>query len=414
MASENQVTFDFRVGPAQQRAGTGAFERPYRSFPLKWRTTAPFFSQKSGEVFRRYSHFEWLRNELRLQHPFVIIPPIPEKDLQGSMEKFVQTAANDTFLDYRGRALRKFLLRTSAHALLSQNAIFIQFLTLDDAQWELAMKQPKVANANAPKYSDPSVAAATNWGTSVSNPITGAAIPPVGPPVQLPSHPQVWEETKLYVTQLEESIKTLKERLETLSKRRRSTGCSLLEFGRTFSNVGEMERNLEQTESALSAAVGTVGRHAQELSQVYTEHADQESKQVVETLMYYSGMCAAVRETLAYVVQAMSTRDKAQANVRELIQARDKLVAKGGQVAADKIGKAETDLASAVEIHRKLAADAARGEAEFREELRKFHREKQYDMKAMLKKFIELQMDYAAKMRRQWESVMPSVEAVRL
>ncbi len=35
-------------------------------------------------------------------------------------------------------------------------------------------------------------------------------------------------------------------------------------------------------------------------------------------------------------------------------------------------------------------------------------------MKAMLKLFVELQMDYAQKMRRQWESVLPAVEAVRL
>jgi len=53
-------------------------------------------------------------------------------------------------------------------------------------------------------------------------------------------------------------------------------------------------------------------------------------------------------------------------------------------------------------------------EERFRNELRRFHREKQYDMKAMLKSFVDLQLDYASKMKRSWESVMPTVESVKL
>ena len=47
-------------------------------------------------------------------------------------------------------------------------------------------------------------------------------------------------------------------------------------------------------------------------------------------------------------------------------------------------------------------------ESKFREELRRFHKDKQYDMKAMLKSFVDLQMDFAHKIKRSWKAMLPT------
>jgi hypothetical protein len=60
-----------------------------------------------------------------------------------------------------------------------------------------------------------------------------------------------------------------------------------------------------------------------------------------------------------------------------------------------------------------LAQEIAHAEATFAEEVRRFHREKQYDIKQMLKAFVELQVEYSGKMKASWDSVLPSVEAIK-
>jgi hypothetical protein len=404
--------FEFRVMDPEQRKGGGTLDLAYWVYKVRARTTLPVYVRKDMEVVRRYSDFEWLRNQLAEEYVFCIIPPIPEKAVQGALEKFVSGAHDPRLLEYRQRALRKFLIRVGAHPTLYSSQLLQDFLEMDEGEWERRMKAPKKPGQN---IADRSIAAAI--GDGVGNALSKAQGQGVAPGAsyvkalsESKSSTAVWDETRAYISQLESSIALLRERLEQLVKRRKETSSALTEFGKAFTRVGEIEAAIEA--SSLSSALTAVGQHSGQLAIIYLEHGDQETKQVVETLSYYIGMCAAVRETLKRLLSYMSARDSLVHQVQDLQQQQERAVAKGGQ--AEKVSKLDHELQQTTQRRDQAIRDAANVEQLFREELRRFHREKQYDIKAILKIFTELQLDYAAKMKRSWENLLPTVEQIKL
>jgi hypothetical protein len=407
-----EAAFDFKVSEPEQRKGGSTLDLSYWIYKVRARTTLAQYSRKDMEVMRRYSDFEWLRAQLSEEFPFCIIPPIPEKAVQGTIDKIVGSGVNSKLLEYRQRALRKFLIRVGAHSFLHTSSLLQDFLEMDEAEWERRMKSGKKAS------SERSIAAASGegMGSALSRQwYPSAAAQPNGSSytkalTEGKTSPQVWEETRAYVGQLEASIALLRERLDSLVKRRKDTSSALNEFGRSFSRVGEIEGTIEP--SQLSNALSAVGQHSEHLSTIYMEQADQETKQVVETLSYYVGMCGAVRETLKRLQGMMQHRDSLISQVSDLAQQREKAIQKGGQ--ADKVQRLDHDLHAATERRDAAIKQVIDVEVLFKEELRRFHREKQYDIKAILKIFAELQLDYASKMKRSWENLLPTVEQVKL
>jgi sorting nexin-1/2 len=408
------ATFDFRVQDHEQRSKGGKFDRPYWVYHIRCRTSAEAYQRKELEPVRRYSDFDWFRTQLAEEYPFCVVPPIPEKEIvKGTVEKLGGAPHNPQLLEYRQRALRKFLVRLGAHPLLQRAALLQEFLEMDETEWERRMKQPAKHGGDgylAHLVSGVGAAVASQWAPPAMQE-TGATVGQVLAPAELPSNPNVWLEVEHYVAQLEDSLATLKARLQQLVMRRKGTGTSLHDFGRSFMEVGHIEANLEREDTPLSRAVVSVGRHAQELATIYADHADQETRCVVESLLYYHGMCAAVRETLKRLQKLIAARDGAVQQHKDATAGIERLAAKQ-QV--DKIAKAEREQQQLAE----KMADGAKGvrafEGAFRDEMRRFHKDKQYDMKAMLKSFVDLQMDYAQKMKRSWEALLPTVEEVRL
>ena len=279
--------------------------------------------------------------------------------MQGALEKFVSGAHDPRLLEYRQRALRKFLIRVGAHPTLYQSQLLQDFLEMDEGEWERRMKAPKKPGQNV---ADRSIAAAI--GDGVGNALSraqgqGATSAPGASYAKAltenKSSTAVWDETRAYVAQLESSIALLRERLEQLVKRRKETSSALTEFGKAFSRVGEIEAVIEA--SSLSSALVAVGQHSGQLATIYLEHADQETKQVVETLSYYIGMCTAVRETLKRLLNYMSARDSLVHQVQDLQQQQERAVAKGGQ--AEKVAKLDQELQLTTQRRDQAIKDAA-------------------------------------------------------
>jgi sorting nexin-4 len=89
------------------------------------------------EVWRRYSEFEFLKSFFALVYPHAIIPPIPEKKLQGSSGILSKIAFGEDvdFLTRRRRALEIFLVRVNRHPVLKTNVWFHRFLN-DQDNWK--------------------------------------------------------------------------------------------------------------------------------------------------------------------------------------------------------------------------------------------------------------------------------------
>lgn len=401
--------FEFVVYPPEQRKGDGKLGLTYWVYKISATIPLPSYSRKHFDVMRRYSDFDWLRQRFAEEYPFCIIPPIPEKDLTSNMNKITSGPAsgNDAkLLEYRQRALRKFLVRVGAHPHLHNSRLLQDFLEMEERDWELHMKAARKPQSDQHLTTAVETVKSLWYPTAVAENAGASYAKALQDPQ---ANAQVWEETKEYVGRLKVSLTLLRERLHGLITRRREASTALHEFGRCFTRVGEVEGSLEQT--SLANAILAVSNHTEQLSKVYVDHADQESRNVEETLTYYIRMCAAVNETVQRLVNEMETRDKLLHQVEELKASLERLRTKNGP--ADKIAKVESDLASTTEKKDNAISHVQKMEVMVKDELRRFHHDKQFDVKGILKVFAELQMDYAAKMKRSWEVLSPTVENIK-
>ncbi|XP_076367385.1 sorting nexin-4-like [Tachypleus tridentatus] len=89
---------------------------------------------KETAVWRRYSDFENFHKYLEITYPFIIIPPLPEKRVLHVWQKLTVDKYDTDFIDRRRAGLEKFLLRVSAHPLLSGDSVFKNFLLEENLQ----------------------------------------------------------------------------------------------------------------------------------------------------------------------------------------------------------------------------------------------------------------------------------------
>ncbi|RNF26261.1 putative phosphoinositide-binding protein [Trypanosoma conorhini] len=407
-----ESVFEFKVMEPEQRKGAGALDFAYWTYRVRASTTLSTYAQKELEVVRRYSDFEWFRAQLCEAYPYCIVPPIPEKDVQGTLDKLVgsDSQSANRLREYRQRALRKFLVRLGAHPRLHNSPLLKDFLEMNEEEWGRKMK---ASGKNSDGFFSTALGEGVNhaltrqWNAGAAAAESGAGYARMLADPN--TNPQVWEETSLYIHHLEDSIKLLRERLQILVDRRRKTGNALHEFGVAFEKVGEIERGIEST--PLSTALIAAGQHSEQLFSIYSDHANEEMKQVVETLNYYQGMCAAVRETLKRVQSRARHVESLRHHATEVVGQKDRAVEKGGQ--AERVAKLENELVELEERWGAAKRALGAGESIFKDELRRFHQEKQYDMKAILKNFAELQLKYSARMKETWESLRPTVDAVQ-
>eukprot|EP00758_Cryptobia_borreli_P004832 Tbor_TRINITY_DN4602_c0_g1::TRINITY_DN4602_c0_g1_i1::g.14911::m.14911/K17917/SNX1_2; sorting nexin-1/2 len=402
--------FEFKVHEPTSRHGNFVLPTTYFVYKVEAQTTLENYARKMMEVERRYSDFEWLRDRLAHEYPFCIIPPVPEKSAsQGSYAK-VTGHVDQKLLEYRQRALRKFLTRVGAHPHLHNAAVLKDFLEMETNEWNDNMKAPRDPQSDKNVLAALALNAASlgshQWAASNLTPqqhgeayVKALSDPPVDP--------AVWKDAEGYITQLETSICRLRAKMEDLVGRRRETSSALCEFGRSFRRVGEIEGSMDNGPTPLSNAIISVSDHSDQLSRVYIKHADREGQQVVETLTYYLLLCGAVREALKRLMDHIKQHTSAVRKVEDLTSQKTKLVQKG---TPDKVHKLEEELTAANHQLTTRKLEMTRFEELFKEELRRFHREKQYDVKGILKSFTDLQMNYATEMKRSWEALQSTVE----
>lgn len=113
----------------------GFFEQGY----VQYRVVT---SQEMWAVMRRYSDFEWLRNQLDTRHPGYPIPPIAKK---GAFRKF-----DDEYLKKRMTVLQNFMNKILTIPELKAEQIVEDFLKIDDpilyvkAKKEKEIKEDKI------------------------------------------------------------------------------------------------------------------------------------------------------------------------------------------------------------------------------------------------------------------------------
>ena len=377
--------YDFTVADPMKKEKSGALDFSYWTYQVYTKTNLPEFRNQSMKAVRRYSDFVWLRDALVEEHPGVIVPPIPEKSIKGSIEKVSGTGPSP-LRDYRQRAMRKFLVRVGAHRSLHNSQPFVSFLSVEnEADFQKLTKEPR-------KKVEMELSG-TEKMTQMKNAMLGAKSKAI--------QESSWEEAKLYITQLEGSLSMLRDRVDLLVKRRRDAGFSLNEFGKAFAKVGEIERTYDS--GPLSVALIDVGHHSEHLSLIYGQQAETETVQVTETIGYYIGLCQAVKDAVKRLQRISLTRDILDQSLSQLNE--EKRTAE--QKKPTKVPSIEKDIATTSQKLDEAEELLKKASETFTEELKRFHREKQYDIKQLLRSFVELQLEYANKMKKSWGMLSP-------
>lgn len=110
--------------------GLGA--KRYTDYEVKLRTNLPVFKIKESVVRRRFSDFEWLRNELE-RGSKIVVPLLPSKAWQRQLPfRNDDGIFEDEFIEERRKGLETFINKVACHPL-AQNEKCLHMFLLDQA-----------------------------------------------------------------------------------------------------------------------------------------------------------------------------------------------------------------------------------------------------------------------------------------
>eukprot|EP01095_Lingulamoeba_sp_RSL-Kostka_P009556 TRINITY_DN3322_c1_g2_i2.p1 TRINITY_DN3322_c1_g2~~TRINITY_DN3322_c1_g2_i2.p1 ORF type:complete len:571 (+),score=212.34 TRINITY_DN3322_c1_g2_i2:36-1748(+) len=125
--------------------GVGA----YVTYEVNAMTNLDLYKNNEMNIFRRYSDFVWLQDELLNNHKGIIIPPLPDKSVIQTNKLFGNDRLSSAFTEYRKRELERFLKRISNHPTLCTSKYLQLFLeTTDSAELVSIKSETKQASSS--------------------------------------------------------------------------------------------------------------------------------------------------------------------------------------------------------------------------------------------------------------------------
>ncbi|XP_055373816.1 sorting nexin-12 [Condylostylus longicornis] len=111
-----------------------AGKKRYTDYEVRMRTNLPVFKIKESSVRRRYSDFEWLRNELERDSK-IVVPPLPGKAWKRQMPfRGDDGIFDENFIEERRKGLEAFINKIAGHPLAQNEKclhMFLQENTID-------------------------------------------------------------------------------------------------------------------------------------------------------------------------------------------------------------------------------------------------------------------------------------------
>jgi len=104
----------------------------YTDYEIRMRTNLPVFKVKESSVRRRFSDFEWLRNELERDSK-IVVPPLPSKAWKRQMPFRGVFGGDDgifdeNFIEDRRKGLECFINKIAGHPLAQNERCLHMFL----------------------------------------------------------------------------------------------------------------------------------------------------------------------------------------------------------------------------------------------------------------------------------------------
>eukprot|EP01062_Namystynia_karyoxenos_P056902 TRINITY_DN47838_c0_g1_i1.p1 TRINITY_DN47838_c0_g1~~TRINITY_DN47838_c0_g1_i1.p1 ORF type:complete len:471 (+),score=190.78 TRINITY_DN47838_c0_g1_i1:90-1415(+) len=381
-APEGCQVLSFKVTEPRMTMPEGPVDLAYWVYQICTQTTLPW-TRKELKVPHRYSDFQWLRDELVWEHPGVIVAPIPEQDLKGQMEKIVLT--NLKLVNYRCRALTKFLTAVGCNPRLQNSPLLKGFCELEGSEWE-AFKQARKrerAETGPSKLQQLSQKSKEGWfkmfGKGKDEGGGGSTEGDVSPKGR-PDCPL--QKRKVLATLMEEALGEARDRIARRIEARRELAKGLAELGQQMVKVGEGEDKIDKN---LGQDFRNLAQYSERVGTIEDEQAEFEETRVCELVGFYVGAYTGIknltRRLQRYQLSMMTCKDALDSAVAAEGKAKDK--AKAQRLTEEK--RAE---------HDKAKEKFEKAHAVFDEEWASFNTKRVFDFKQIQKVFIELQVSF--------------------
>lgn len=96
----------------------------------------PLYDNNQLLTHHRYTHFEWLKNQLNSRYPGCIVPSLPEKEGISAYWNTLDTE----FLENRRYGLENFIQWLQIHPKLSKTAEVMQFISEQENEYQFRIK----------------------------------------------------------------------------------------------------------------------------------------------------------------------------------------------------------------------------------------------------------------------------------
>jgi len=377
--------------------------KAYVSFAVITQTDLPSFSEGRIEVRRRYSDFVWLRNQLAVNNPEIIVPPIPPKMSEKFMARF-----KDEFLEKRRKALELFLNRVSLHPALIASIDLNTFLCAKE--WELKTVQ-----------SESETSSLSTLAKRISN-------LKVGKPN--PDDPQAekFERIRKYFDDLQSHLLQIYSQIELTLKKNQ-------ELISDYTALAPGFLWLAQSETELSAPLYAVGKaYTDQIIPSIQELIQQQEYGLLQSLHQYVLTCEvaldvirrrdkilgeylATQKTIESVrnellrTQEESNNPGSAANKSALLMIKDKISFEDPQT---KIQRLELKLEQEEKVLQGKQKDLERVSGTVVSELERFHKWKTYDFQLLFQDMVQTQIDFHRKVQQAWEGLLPGIQELSL
>uniref|UniRef100_A0A2K6L904 Sorting nexin 12 n=1 Tax=Rhinopithecus bieti TaxID=61621 RepID=A0A2K6L904_RHIBE len=115
-------------GPPSNFLEIDIFNPQTEIFLYEVRTNLPIFKLKESCVRRRYSDFEWLKNELERDSK-IVVPPLPGKALKRQLPfRGDEGIFEESFIEERRQGLEQFINKIAGHPLAQNERCLHMFL----------------------------------------------------------------------------------------------------------------------------------------------------------------------------------------------------------------------------------------------------------------------------------------------
>eukprot|EP01117_Protostelium_nocturnum_P011715 TRINITY_DN4266_c0_g1_i1.p1 TRINITY_DN4266_c0_g1~~TRINITY_DN4266_c0_g1_i1.p1 ORF type:complete len:441 (-),score=188.19 TRINITY_DN4266_c0_g1_i1:62-1384(-) len=371
--SENNVDAPFNVRLSTPEKVEKGIVGSHVEYTIHVQTTLNHYKNSEFTTTRRFSDFVWLRDQLLENNPGYLIPPLPEKAI---FNRF-----NTEFVEYRRKELERFLKRVVAHPNLSQSIDLQAFFEAERGESTLK----KAVEKEKRESNDPAPSSGGKFFSFLGAAATSAP----------PSDPDQWFDSKRhYITSLENHFQILNKNFNNTIKKRKEALAAFSEFGVGCSLMASAEADQDSTTSNSFNAFADIITQGADLE---NKKMDEETNSFEESLKDYLRIIASVKELL----QSRQDRLVAYQNAtKNLEQKRERLEKTKGNA------KLETEVTQAQEKYEETQNEFNLVSSRAKSEIQRFEAEKLRDVKAILVRFTQININYELQMADLWKILL--------